>query len=136
MIIKFPFSISNSGKVSTVNEASSIVSQKIGDYLLTKEFERPMDATYGANSYALVFENFDSMVFEEYKMETLRELQKHVSGATIVDIALSQQGAYARDGYNNDTMLINVKYRLPTGGVRTTQYDLVSPSTLTEETLI
>jgi hypothetical protein len=75
------------------------------------------------------------MVFEEFKMETLRELQKHVSGAAIVDMSL-QQEAYARDGYNNDTMLINVKYRLPTGGVRTTQYNLVSPSTLTEETLI
>lgn len=135
MIIKFPFSISDSGKVSTINEASSVVSQKIGDYLLTREFERPMDITYGANSHVLVFENFDSMVFEEFKMETLRELGKHVSGAAIVDMSL-QQEAYARDGYNNDTMLINVKYRLPTGGVRTTQYNLVSPSTLTEETLI
>ena len=136
MIIKLPFSIADSGKVSVVTESSSIVSQKIGDYIRTNEFERPMATTYGANSNVLVFENFDSMVFEEYKVETLRELRKHVSGATIMDIRLSPQSSTTGEGYMDDTMLINVQYKLPTGGVRTTQYDLVSPPTLTEDTLI
>jgi phage baseplate assembly protein W len=136
MILKYPFTIANSGKVETINESSKIVSQKIGDYLLTNEFERPMQTTYGANSNYLVYENFDSMVFEEYKVETLQGLRKHISGATIINISLSPQNMTTGKGYSNDTMLINVQYKLPTGGVRTTQYNLVSPSTLTEETLI
>lgn len=136
MIIKFPFSISDSGKVETINESSKVVAQKIGDYLRTNEFERPMQTTYGANSQTLVFENFDSMVFEEYKVETLRELRKHVSGAVIMNISLSPQSSTSGKGYNDDTMLINVQYKLPTGGVRTTQYNLVSPSTLTEDNAI
>lgn len=136
MIIKIPFTISDSGKVENITESSKVVSQKIGDYLRTNEFERPMQTTYGANSNYLVYENFDSMVFEEYKVETLRELRKHISGATIINISLSPQSMTTGKGYSDDTMLINVQYKLPTGGVRTAQYNLVSPSTLTEDTLI
>jgi phage baseplate assembly protein W len=136
MIIKIPFTISDSGKVENITESSKVISQKIGDYLLTNEFERPMQTTYGANSNYLVYENFDSMVFEEYKVETLQGLRKHISGATIINISLSPQSMTTGKGYSDDTMLINVQYKLPTGGVRTAQYNLVSPTTLTEDTLI
>lgn len=133
MIIKEPFSIAPSGKVSVVTEASAVVSQKVSNYVLTNTFERPMSSAYGANSQMLVYENFDSMIFSEFKMETLRELQKNISGAVILDMRMIPGGNYERNGSNENTMLIDVQYKLPIGGVRSTQIDLVSPLSLTEE---
>ena len=133
MIIKTPFSIASSGKVAVQTDLDKVVSQKIKDVLLTNQFERNMDQGYGANSQYLVFENYDSLVFEEFKIEATRELQKHVSGATIVDMTLESRGNNDLEGNPDSTMYINVKYKLPIGGVRSTQYNLVSPTTLTEE---
>jgi hypothetical protein len=133
MIIKEPFSIAPSGKISVLTEAYSLVSQKIKNYVLTNTYERPMSPEYGANSQMLVYENFDSMVFSEFKMETLRELQKNISGASILDMRMIPGGNTERNGSNENTMLIDVQYKLPIGGVRSTQLDLVSPLSLTEE---
>ena len=136
MIIKEPFSIAPSGKVSAVTEVSSVVSQKVQNYVLTNTYERPMSSAYGANSQMLVYENFDSLVFSEFKMETLRELQKHISGAVILDMRMIPGGYSERNGSNENTMLIDVQYKLPIGGVRSTQINLVSPLLLTEESPI
>jgi hypothetical protein len=133
MIIKEPFSIAPSGKVSVVTESSSVVSQKVANFVLTNTFERPMASAYGANSQMLVYENFDSMIFSEYKMDTLRELQKNISGAVMIDMRMVPGGYTERNGSNENTMLIDVQYKLPIGGVRSTQIDLVSPLSLTEE---
>jgi phage baseplate assembly protein W len=136
MIIKTPFSIAPSGKVAVQTDLDKVVSQKIKDVLLTNQFERNMDQGYGANSEYLVFENYDSLVFEEFKMEAINALKKNVSGATIVDMTLETRGTNDMLGSPDSTMYINVKYKLPIGGVRSTQYNLVTPTTLTEESPI
>jgi len=131
-VIKTPFSITNNGKIAVEKTVESIVSQKINDYLLTQQLERPMSPLYGAETQYLLFENFDSLVFEEYKVETMREINKHISEAQVVNMVLRENQG---DGFAYDeepTFKINVQYRLPAGELNQAQVSVVSPLSLTE----
>ena len=62
-ILKIPMQIDSSGRIASAKTTDEIIKQKITDYLLTSMFERPMTPSYGANTDALIFENFDSLFF-------------------------------------------------------------------------
>jgi len=129
-IIKTPFSIATSGKVSNQTDLEQKVGQKIQDYVLTQEFERPMNPRYGGNSQLLVFENFDELVFSEYKMEVMFGLQLNVPSAVITDIRLVS-------GSSENTVMLEVVYAVPPNNITTsTRFNLVSPLSLTEETTL
>ena len=115
-------------------DPNDIASQKISDYVMTAQFERPMSPLYGANSQYLVFENYDSLVFEEYKMETIQELNRVVTGASIIDIRLLGQGPFSNPDTYENAVTVAVQFKTPTGGTQTTQLDLVSPLSLNEDT--
>lgn len=135
-VIKTPFTIAASGKVAVEKLTETIVVQKIQDYLMTRQFERAMTPLYGANTHHLLFENFDDLIFQEYKTETIRELNKHVSGAEIVGMALRPSKALSLFSDDEGTMNVEVQYRLPLGGIRSAEFELVSPLTLTEDSLL
>ena len=133
--IKTPFSIASSGKVSNETDLEKSIGQKIKDYILTQEYERPMNHTYGGNSQTLVFENYDSLVFSEYKMEVNKGLLTNISGAQIIDIRLVEPTEHT--DISEDSMLIEVVYLVPPSNNATrTQFNLVSPLSLTEETVL
>lgn len=132
-VIKTPFTIATSGKVAVEKLTDKIVVQKIKDYVMTRQFERPMSPLYGANTHYLLFENFDDLVFQEYKTETIRELNKSISGAEIVGMAIKPSKALSLFTDDESTMNIEVQYRLPLGGIRTAEFELVAPPSLTED---
>jgi phage baseplate assembly protein W len=132
-VIKTPFTIATSGKVDVEKLTDKTVIQKIKDYVMTRQFERPMTPLYGANTHYLLFENFDDLVFQEYKTETIRELNKHISGAEIVGMAIKPSKTLSLFGDDESTINIEVQYRLPLGGIRTAEFELVAPLNLTED---
>jgi phage baseplate assembly protein W len=87
-IIKLPLNIDSSGKLAKVAKLDDIVKQKVLDYLSTSMFERPMMPTYGGNTNVLLYENFDPLIFEEYKLEALQGMQRNIAGAQLMDQTL------------------------------------------------
>ena len=135
MIIKTPFSIAPSGNVSKETDLDRSIGQKIQDYILTQQFERPMNYAYGGNSQTLVFEDYDFLVFSEYKLEVNNGLIANVSGVRIVDIRLVEPTTGSN--ISNNAMMVEVLYSVPpTNTISSTQFNLVSPLSLTEETTL
>jgi len=133
--IKTPFSIASSGKVSNETDLEKSIGQKIQDYVLTQQFERPMNYAYGGNSQTLVFEDYDSLVFSEYKLEVNNGLIANVSGVRIVDIRLIEPAIGSN--ISNNAMMVEVLFSVPpTNTVTSTRFNLVSPLSLTEETTL
>lgn len=135
-VIKTPFTIAASGKVAVEKLTEKSVVQKIKDYVMTRQFERPMTPLYGANTHYLLFENFDDLVFQEYKTETIRELNKHISGAEVVGISIKPSKSFSLFTDDEGTVNVEVQYRLPLGGVRSAEFELVEPLNLNEDSLI
>jgi len=131
-IMKMPFNIEPSGKVSKISKLDDIVKQKVLDYLSTSVFERPMLPMYGANTNVLVYENFDPLIFEEYKMEALQGLQRNVAGAQITNLIINGPNTLV----NDSTIKITVEYQIPTFGRRQATIDVVLPTDLTEDSVL
>lgn len=135
-VIKTPFTISPSGKVAVEKVTEKIVVQKIKDYIFTRQFERPMTPLYGANVQDLVFENFDELVFQEFKTETVREINKHIAEADVVGMAIRPANPNSLFTSEDGAINIEVNYRMPLGGIKTAAFSLVSPPYLTEDSRI
>lgn len=129
--IKTPFSISSSGKVNSLTSNEKIVEQQIIDVLSTSEFERVMKPLYGASAVNLLFEPMDELVFSEFKVDALEKLNRHVSGAVIVDVAVAPL-----EIAGDNVMSVTASYSLRTGSVRTFSFQLTLPSSLTEESAL
>ena len=127
-ILKIPMQIDSSGRLASAKTTDEIIKQKITDYLLTSMFERPMAPSYGANTDALIFENFDSLFFEEFKLEALSGLQKNISGAQISNMYI-----LGPSSLNDSTVSISVEYKLPTFGTRQAIIQVLIPSDLNED---
>jgi phage baseplate assembly protein W len=127
-ILKMPLQIDSSGRLASAKTTDEIVKQKITDYLITSMFERPMIPSYGANTDVLIFENFDSLFFEEFKLEALSGLKKHVSGAQISNMYI-----LGPSSLQDSTVSIAVEYSLPTFGTRQAVIEVIIPSDLNED---
>lgn len=129
-ILKFPLQVSESGGLSVLTKTEKIVAQKIVDYLVTNIFERPMSPSYGANTYKLLFDNYDSLEFDEYKNEAIAGLRRNVSGAQILDLKLVEVKNEAVSQYAENTILVEVTFSLPGFGTRTAVVEIVNPDDL------
>jgi phage baseplate assembly protein W len=133
-VLKAPFQIDPaSGRVVMLTDNEQIIAQKIKDFMVTSVMERSMSPAYGANTDKLVFENFDSLFFQEYKAEALIGLRKNVSGAQILDMRLRNYGPASLATGEQNSMLIEVQYKVPPFGIKTTAISVVNPSDLSEK---
>jgi phage baseplate assembly protein W len=134
MILKYPFQINQYGKTEAVLDVETNVEQQIGEYLLSQQGQRPMSQLFGSNSYSLLFESFDPLVFEEFKMESLAELRTLIPSITIIsiDVQETEQGDISTGLPNS--LGIRVTYQFPyTNMVKTTTYTINNPLQLTED---
>lgn len=127
-IIKMPMNITTSGKFSAVQSIEDIAKQKFVDYLSTSVFERPMFPLYGANTNVLLYENFDPLIFEEYKVEALQGMQRHISGVQVLNLRIE-----GPSDFNDSTIRMTVEYQIPTVGRQQATVTVVLPSDLTED---
>jgi phage baseplate assembly protein W len=128
-IIKMPMSVSSSGKLAAVQDIEGIAKQKFVDYLSTSVFERPMLPLYGANTNVLLYENFDPLIFEEYKVEALQGMQRHISGVQVLNLVINGPS----NALNDSTISMTVEYQIPTVGRQQATVTVVLPSDLTED---
>jgi len=127
-IIKMPMNISTSGKLAAIQSIEETVKQKFIDYLSTSVFQRPMFPMYGANTNVLLYENFDPLVFEEYKVEALQGMRRHISGVQVLNLHLEGPSEL-----NDSTIRMTVEYQIPTVGRQQATVAVVLPSDLTED---
>lgn len=127
-IIKMPMNISPSGKLAAIQDIEGIVKQKFVDYLSTSVFQHPMLPMYGANTNVLLYENFDPLVFEEYKLEALQGMQRNIAGVQVLNLAIE-----GPSNFNDSTIRMTVEYQIPTVGRQQAIVTVVLPSDLTEE---
>lgn len=134
MILKYPFQINQYGKTASVLDVETNVEQQIGEYLLSQQGQRPMSQLFGSNAHSLLFESFDPLVFEEFKMESLAELRALIPSITIISMDVQEvtQGDIST-GLPN-TIGIRVTYQFPyTNMVKTATYTIDNPLQLTED---
>lgn len=128
-ILKIPLEISSSGGFARLDTIEQKVKQKIIDYLSTSTFERAMSPAYGANTNALIFENYDSLFFEEFKIDALDGLRKHVSGVQILDVRLTPIDTST--GFT--AVALSVDYVIPTFGKQQVTLDIFTPTSVSED---
>jgi len=128
-MLKIPLEISSSGGFARLDTIEQKVKQKIIDYLSTSTFERAMSPAYGANTNALIFENYDVLFFEEFKIDALDGLRKHVSGVQILDVRLTP--TETATGFN--AVALSVDYVIPTFGKQQVTLDIFTPTSVSED---
>lgn len=119
-----PFRFEN-GRVVATTDPIRIVNQKIVDVLVTGNLERVGIPSYGAGVYNYVFENFDTLIEADIKIDLVREVQTRVSGASVIDVSIRQEAP--------SEYVITVYYRTPVSGIEMLVFNLDRPDLLTEE---
>jgi len=135
-VLKAPLQISGGGGLAVLTKTENIISQKITDYLTTNVLERVMNPSYGGNTSKLLFDNYDSLVFSEYRNEALNGLKQNVSGAQILDLKLVEIKNDTLSQYAENTVMVEVTFSLPAFGVRTAVVEIVNPDELGEGSIL
>jgi phage baseplate assembly protein W len=136
--IRIPFNF-DGGKLQTTSDPSTIANQKIIDVLLTQKFERVMRHNYGAGAQTLLFDNLeesDSLVFSDFKVDAIQDINENVSRVQVVDMYMSNTVTSRVFGSDETTYNINVVYRLPLGSPQVVRVNVASEYTVNEDTPI
>lgn len=134
--IRIPFQITSAGSVGAVSTPDRIVEQKIIDILTTARFERVMRPDYGSGAYDLLFEPVDDLVYGEFKMDALDEVNRNLTNASVVDLQIAPtQFPYFNED-TSSTIEITVRYITKPQGLRSFTFEIADTSLLTEESEI
>lgn len=112
--ISVPFSFaSDTGGVATVSSIDSAMRQNIIDILTTSPGERVMNFNYGANIRNLLFEELDPLVFAEYRMDAINDLNSLLPFGKVTDVQIGVPYD-SLSGLDTDTTIsVSVKYIVP-----------------------
>ena len=134
--IKTPFMISTSGRVSRVLDQNSIARQQITDVLVTSKRERTARPGYGAGVLDLLFEPVDDLIYSEFKMDAMMEINKQVSSAAVMNINIAPASIpYFADDMAS-TIEITAQYKTSANDVQSFSFQIANPDLMTEETLL
>jgi hypothetical protein len=111
--INIPFSFSNGG-VKESSDINVITQNKIVDVLITNKAERAINTGYGVGLKYLLYENMDSLVFDDFKLGALAEINEALDIGTVLDILVSQQDSLQTAFVEDSTLVVTVVYALPT----------------------
>lgn len=133
---KIPASSSAKGTTASTTDNDSIARQKIADVLATRKYERVMRPEYGGAISDLLFEPLDPLVFADYRIDALADINQNISNAYIRDIQIGQPDVIQYNGTDDSTLNVRVVYDV--AGKGTTVYSFIANSTtiLTEESPI
>ena len=133
--ISIPFRFSN-GKIAYTDNNGVIAKQRIIDALTTDRFERVNRPEYGASIKTLLFDNFDPLVFADYRIDAISDLNDYVSNAKILDLQIKNGNSI---NYGNDeeaNLIVRVVYRTSDGNTATFVANLSAGTFITEESTI
>ena len=134
--IRVPFSINASGKVSKAIDPQVIAEQQIIDVLTTDKFERVLRPDYGASAQQLLFEPMDDLVFSEFKMDALQELNRNLTIATVSDIRIRPVSVPVTGDEGQNVLEIWVRYKMLPFTQTSFTFRITAPSYLTEESIL
>lgn len=115
--ISIPFNFSG-GSVTTTTETTKITEQNIVDVLMTAPGERAINVGYGANIQSLLYEPLDTLVFDDFKLDTLDKINKVLVSGKVVDITTSYPDSPQMAFSEDSTLSVSIKYALPFQGSR------------------
>jgi hypothetical protein len=113
--ISIPFNFSN-GSVVTTSQDTTITEQNIIDVLITTPGERAINVSYGANIQSLLYEPLETLVFDDYKLDTIDKINKVLVSGNVVDITTSYPNSPQMAFSEDTTLSVSVKYSLPFQG--------------------
>ena len=112
--ISVPFRFaSDTHGVAEVTTLNKIIEQQILDILTTSPGERVMVPRYGAGMRALLFEMMDPLVFAEYRIDAMAELNEYLTLGKVVDLKISVPENVFYGSPTDSTINIAVKYIVP-----------------------
>lgn len=129
--IRVPFRFEEGAVLQTQN-VDTIVKQQIINYFVTNSGERIMNATYGGNISNLGFEINDPLVFADYKVDALADVNTHLSFGKVLDFGFVDSTDSLLNEPNVATMV--VRYSVAPRTISTVK--LVVNTTFTEESPI
>ena len=112
--IAVPFTFSG-GTLQTTTDPHQIARQEILDVLMTENYERAMNPSYGAATRRLLFQTHDSLVVSDYKEETVAALNRHLSNSKVKSLTVMDHpsdGSWSGPGDPEASLYVNVEYRL------------------------
>jgi hypothetical protein len=115
--ISIPFNFSN-GSVVTTMEQTKITEQNIIDVLMTAPGERAINVGYGANVQSLLYEPMDTLVFDDFKLDTLDKINKVLTSGNVVNITTSYPDSPQMAFPEDSSLYLTVQYSLPFEGLR------------------
>jgi phage baseplate assembly protein W len=133
--ISIPFRFDN-GKVADTEDMNVIAKQRIIDALTTDRFERVNRPEYGSSIKSLLFDNYDPLVFADYRVDAIRDLNDYVSNATILDLQIKNVNAMGYASEEDSNLLVRVVYRTADGNRATFVANLTARTFITEESTI
>lgn len=113
--ISIPFRFSNGG-VAITTDLNKITEQKIIDVLVTAPGERVIYKGYGANLRALLYEPLDDLIFADFKVDAIQDINESLDTGKVSDIIIGTSDNPAASVPDQDSLTVRVIYK-------TTPYD-------------
>jgi phage baseplate assembly protein W len=134
--IRVPFSIDQSGKVSSTSSLEEIAKQHIIDVLTTDKFERVIRPEYGASAQQLLFEPVDDLLYSEFRMDALQELNRSLTIASVTDIRVRPVSTPVTGDEGRNILEIWVRYTMLPFTQSSFTFQIANPEFITEETTV
>lgn len=134
--IKTPFTIAASGRVERVLDQNTIARQQITDVLVTSKRERTARPGYGAGVLDLLFEPIDDLVYSEFKMDAMMEINKQVTSAAVMNISIAPATIPYFADDTASTIEVTTQYRTSANDMQSFSFQIANPDLMTEETLL
>lgn len=132
--ISIPFQFVN-GKVAETTNNDKIARQRIVDVLATDKYERVNRPEYGADIRSLLFEPLDPLIFADYRIDAISDMNDYVSNAKITDLQI-REGNPIYQGSDDSTLVVRVVYRTAATGTSSFVATISGKTILTEESNI
>lgn len=133
--ISIPFQFAN-GKVSVTEDEDKIARQRIIDVLATDKYERVNRPDYGADIKTLLFEPLDPLIYADYRVDALKDINDHVSNAQVTDLQIREGSPIYQGGNSESTLVVRVLYRTAAMGASTFVATITDNTIITEESTI
>lgn len=128
--ISVPFSFtSDTGAVATVSTTDAVMRQNIIDILTTFPGERLMTPNYGAGIRSLLFEAADPLVFAEYRMDAINDLNSSLPFGKVTDVQIGIPYDSLSGLDTDSTISVSVKYVIPPYDTSVVTFNLNSTGT-------
>ena len=124
--ISVPFSFNSTGGTKTTSDVKKIIEQQIIDVLTTSNGDRVMRPQYGANYRNLLFEPADELIFSEYSVDAINDINETLEFGKVLDIQIRVPETDFYSDPSDGTVSIYVRYVAPPDTISVVSFDIVN----------